>query len=316
MWKVLVHRTDTDQAPSVFWVEADTAADAAITAYHQARSESAALRHLPPAGPITVATDDEVDDWFAPDIIDDVRVFTAPDEATAVLDAQLRRDIHDGDVVWIPGERIAAVVAATHLMAASARIGGLPAIISRSGVIDGRDYTRSVRVAVGLLSGPLWTVTIAGGERHDGDEPTAWQVAAHDREQAIGKAFTAQLAEDEQPADMDPATPDEHGQPTYLLVGVEPGPPARGIPVTDTRPGSDNIRRHDCLAVEDLRERLLQWLSADEQHTRATPRPTTRPSPPGATAATPCPADERTGHEAEAAAILRHLASALLTGEP
>jgi hypothetical protein len=140
---------------------------------------------------------DEV--WPRPQLVDGVRVFTFDDTGAAYDQTQVRDDIHDGDVLHIPAEHVAGFLMQAWPVAVSEQRGAFYELVDSGDlVIDGKDYSPSARVALSALGEPeppapprspssgyglqeapnVWTVTIAGSERYDGEAPYTWVVTA------------------------------------------------------------------------------------------------------------------------------------------
>jgi hypothetical protein len=211
MWNVTFDSLPGGQ-PSVFWVAAQSADEAEFVARQQIRRTAQGQAQA--SATVRCAEDiDPVDDaWPRPCLIEGIRVHTFADSATAYHHAQHRPDIHDGDVVYIPSEDIAGFLMQSRPVAISSNHGRLDTLPGRGHlVVGGVDYTCSARIAEmlvlgadaatqsvppptvmltrGLVSAPgVWTVTIAGAERHDGHGPYIWVVNAPDAAIAVGKA--------------------------------------------------------------------------------------------------------------------------------
>ena len=242
-----------------------------------------------------IATQPEPGDeqeWPQPRIIDGIRVHEFGDTRTGYDQTQYRPDIHDSDVLWVPAERVAGFLRQAWPTAVTVACGEFHALADPDTlVIDGRDYRPSAAVALQLIGGRPWTVTVEGPERNDGERPYDWVVAAEDRQHAVEAALAAHLAMMEADPGSDPAAPDVYGQPTYRVLAAAAGLPGRRAGAyNDARPGAHDAGEHDCLAVEDLRHRALTWVQrSDTGH----------------------PGDTRLAAAltTEAATILRHLAA-------
>jgi hypothetical protein len=201
MWKVMFP-SPYGGPSSIYWVTADSAPDAEIAARQQAGSRITA------EAPASVEHADDVDPegevWSRPRLVAGIRVFTFDDSRSAYDQTQVRDDIHGSDVLHIPSETVAGFLMQAWPVAVSPGTGELHALTDPDHlVIDGVDYNASARVARTLLSMPespapppppmptpasrglqyaadVWTVTIAGSERHDGEGPYIWVVNAPD----------------------------------------------------------------------------------------------------------------------------------------
>jgi hypothetical protein len=260
MWKVMFP-SPYGGDPSIYWVTADSAPTAETTARQQAGSRITA------EAPASVEHADDVDPegemWPRPRLVAGIRVFTFDDTRSAYDHTQIRDDIHDGDVLHIPSETVAGFLMQAWPVAISPGTGALHALTDPDNlVIDGVDYSASARVARTLLSAaespvPLpppvptpvsrglqyaadvWTVTIAGTERHDGEGPYIWIVNAPDSTIA---AATAERHHQTSQEDTD-----------TVVRSVEPGAPTadypwayndlRGIPSKTIVLTPDNIRQ-------------------------------------------------------------------------
>lgn len=132
--------------------------------------------------------------WPRPRLVDGLPVFTFADSCEAYDQTQVRDDIHDGDVLHIPSEKVAGFLLKVWPVAVSAQRGALHSLIdSNDLVIEGTDYRLSARVARSLLGADepaeptvpppstyglrdaphVWTVTISGSERYDGEAHTS-----------------------------------------------------------------------------------------------------------------------------------------------
>ncbi len=233
MWKVTFN-SPYGGPPSIYWVAAESADEAQSAARQQIRST---IKAAPPA---TVQHADDIDpaedEWPRPRLIDGIRVHTFTDSRTAYDHTQYRDDIHDGDVLHIPSENITGFLMQAWPVAVSPNHGEFHTLTDPTNlVIDGVDYTESNRIAHTLLSGPtdseppaqpaalthglvpaqgVWTVTIAGSERHDGHGPYIWIVNAPDANAAAAKAEHHHRTTEE---DTD-----------TVVRSVEPGAPGAG----------------------------------------------------------------------------------------
>jgi len=260
MWKVMFPSPYGGQ-PSIYWVTADSAPAAETTARQQAGSRITA------EAPASVKHADDIDPqdevWPRPRLVDGIRVFTFDDSRSAYDQTQIRDDIHDGDVLHIPSETVAGFLVQAWPVAISPSTGELHALTDPDNlVIDGVDYSASARVARNLLSATeapasppppmptpasrglqyatdVWTVTIAGSERHDGEGPYIWVVNAPDSTIAAAAAERHHQTTEE---DTD-----------TVVRSVEPGAPSadypwayndlRGIPSKTIVLTPDNIRQ-------------------------------------------------------------------------
>jgi len=269
MWKVEIYsKFDGDEPGAIYWVNAGSADEANAAAMAQAR---ATMTGSDPARVIATqpGADDDGQQWPRPRIIDGIRVHEFTDTRSGYDQTQYRPDIHDGDVLWVPGERVAGFLMQAWPTAVTVACGQFHALADPDTlIIDGRDYAPSAAVARQLISGRPWTVTIAGPERHDGERPYDWVVAAEDGERAVAAALAAHLCMMDADPGSDPAASDQYGEPTYRVVAAVEGLPCRGPGwYNDARPGADVAGEHDCLAVEDLRHRALTWVQrADTCH--------------------------------------------------
>lgn len=242
MWKVMFPSPYGGQ-PSIYWVTADSAPDAETVARQQAGSG------ITVEAPASVEHADDVDPegevWPRPRLVDGIRVFTFDDSRAAYDQTQAREDIHDGDVLHIPSETVAGFLMQAWPVAISPNTGELHGLTDPDDlVIDGVDYSASARVARTLLSAAeapppppmatpasrgmqdaadVWTVTIAGSERHDGEGPYIWVVNAPDSTIA---AATAERHHQTSQEDTD-----------TVVRFVEPGAPSAEYPwaYTDLR---------------------------------------------------------------------------------
>lgn len=201
MWRVTFESFGGEAA--IFWVDGSSAAEAETIARRQAGD-------LVTADTVSLVVDAdkppaEDDLWPRPRLLDGVRVFTFDDSHQAYDQTQVRDDIHDGDVLHVPAERVAGFLVQAWPVAVSPNTGALHAMVDPDDlVIDGVDYTISYqvarslvppteppasppasRVAGGLRYAPdTWTVTIAGTGRHEGEYPFYWVVGAPDANSA------------------------------------------------------------------------------------------------------------------------------------
>ena len=194
MWRVTLHSPGWDD--STYWVDGSSAADAEAIARRQAGDLVTAN-----TASIVVHADQlpaEDDRWPRPRLLEGVRVFTFDGSRQAYDQTQVREDIHDGDVLYIPAERVAGFLMQAWPIAVSSNTGALHALIDPENlVIDGVDYTASTRIARSLAS-PVtdglryapdtWTVTVAGTGRHEGEYPFYWVVNAPDANAAAALA--------------------------------------------------------------------------------------------------------------------------------
>jgi hypothetical protein len=260
MWKVTIEsRYGAD--PSVYWVEANTAADAERIARDQLNRYLADGEPLPEPTAATVLDDDDAavdpDEWWPrPQIINGIRVHTFSSTATGYDQTQYRNDIHDGDVLFVPTERVAGFLMQAWPIAVSVNNGEFHRYTSDDLIIDGIDYTASDAVAHTLLGGSAYSVTIAGPQKPDGQTSDVWVVQGLTEADATAKALAAHRAATGEPAryNLIALNPSE---PVYTVVSVTAGIPGRGQGTfNDARPGADHSGQHDCLAVEDLRHRV------------------------------------------------------------
>lgn len=148
MWKVTLD--SSFGTSSIFWVDGSSAAEAETTARRQAGDK------VTDAARAVVAHADDVDPaeevWRRPRLVDGLRVFTFDDSRAAYDHSQVRDDLHDGDVLHIPAERVAGFLLQAWPVAVSAERGALHGLVDPNDlVIDGRDYRPSARVAESLL---------------------------------------------------------------------------------------------------------------------------------------------------------------------
>ncbi|GAA1883995.1 hypothetical protein [Asanoa iriomotensis] len=235
MWKVTIPSPYGGE-PSIYWVAADSAAEAETTARHQAGDGITAQSPVRVEHADTVDLVDEI--WPRPRLVDGIRVFTFDDSRTAYDQTQVRDDLHDGDVLHIPSENVAGFLMRAWPIAVSPNRGALHGLTDPDDlVIDGIDYRPSARVAQTLLDPPeapsppptrppltrglrqaagTWTVTIAGSERHDGEGPYIWVVDAPD---ATSAAAVAEHHHQTSQEDTD-----------TVVRSVEPGAPTADYP--------------------------------------------------------------------------------------
>jgi hypothetical protein len=272
MWKVTIEsRYGGD--PSVYWVEANTPADAERIARDQLnRRYLADGEPLPEPTAATVhdaeadAAADPDDWWPRPQIINGIRVHTFSSTATGYDQTQYRNDIHDGDVLFVPTERVAGFLMQAWPIAVSVNNGEFHRYTADDLLIDGIDYTANVAVAHTLLDGSAYSVTIVGPQRLDGQVPQVWVVQGLTEADATAKALAAHLAATHEPAGHDLTAISPHGEPVYMVVSVTPGIPGRGQgEFNDARHGADHRGQHDCLAVEDLRHRVQTFVEHRSQ---------------------------------------------------
>jgi len=233
MWKVTIEsRYGAD--PSVYWVEANTATDAERIARDQLnRRYLADGEPLPePTAATVLDADDDAavdpDEWWpSPQIINGIRVHTFSSTATGYDQTQYRNDIHDGDVLFVPTERVAGFLMQAWPIAVSVNNGEFHRYTADDLLIDGIDYTAS---------------------------------------NAVAKALAAHLAATDEPAEHDLTALNPHGEPVYTVASVTAGIPGPGQGAfNDARPGADRGREHDCLAVEDLRHRVQTFVEHRSQ---------------------------------------------------
>jgi len=280
MWKVTIESRYGGE-PSVYWVEANTATDAERIAREQLNR-----RHLAEGGALPAPTAATVrdadaavdpDDWWPrPQIINGIRVHTFSSTATGYDQTQYRNDIHDGDVLFVPTERVAGFLMKAWPIAVSVNNGEFHRYTADDLLIDGIDYTASDAVAHTLLGGSAYSVTIAGPQRHDGQAPDVWVVQGLTEADATAKALAAHLAARHEPAGHDLTALHPDGEPVYTVLSVTAGiPGASQGAFNDARPGADHRGQHDCLAVEDLRHRVQTFVEHHAQPGRQAPESNT-----------------------------------------
>lgn len=207
MWKVTFDNP-YGADPSICLVNAESATEAETIARQQIRGTVKA------AAPAVVQHTDDIDpadeQWPRPRMIHGLRVHTFTDSRTAYDHTQHRNNIHDGDILHIPSENIAGFLMQAWPVAVSPNKGELHGLTDPTNlVIDGVDYSPSAHMAATLISSAstdrqpvqvdtitrglvpadgVWTVTIAGSERHDGHGPYIWVVNAPDAHTAATKA--------------------------------------------------------------------------------------------------------------------------------
>lgn len=256
MWKVTLD--SRFGAASIYWVDGSSAADAETIARQQAGTSITEDAHAV----VELADDlDPSDDvWPRPQLVDGVRVFTFDDSREAYDQSQVRDDIHDGDVLYIPSDTVAGFLMRAWPVAVSAKRGAFHRLVDPSDlVIDGTDYSAIVHVAQSLLdtaeppaaavppsftdglhNAPnVWTVTIAGSERHDGESPYLWVVNAANATIAAATAERHHRTNEEDTDTVvryvDPGAPDASYPYAYNDL--------RGIPSRTLVLTSDSIRR-------------------------------------------------------------------------
>jgi hypothetical protein len=90
--------------------------------------------------------------WPRPRLVDGLRVFTFDDSREAYDQTQVRDDIHDGDVLYVPAEQAAGFLQQAWLFAVSSKTGALHALIDPEFlVLDGVENTATARVARSLV---------------------------------------------------------------------------------------------------------------------------------------------------------------------
>ncbi|MDT5025777.1 MAG: hypothetical protein QOE61_2203 [Micromonosporaceae bacterium] len=259
MWKVTIEGRYGGE-PSVYWVEANTATDAERIARNQLnRRYLADGEPLPePTAATVLDADDDAavdpDEWWPrPQIIKGIRVHAFSSTATGYDQTLYRNDIHDGDVLFVPTERVAGFMMQAWPIAVSVNNGEFHRYTADDLLIDGIDYTANVAVAHTLLGGSAYSVTIAGPQPPDGQAPGVWVVQGLTEAEALAAHRAATGA----PAGHDLTALNPHGEPVYTVVSVTAGIPGRGQGAfNDARPGADHSGQHDCLAIEDLRHRV------------------------------------------------------------
>src|SRR4051812_24284860 len=103
MWKVTLDGRFGDAV--IFWVDGSAAADAETTARRQAGDPITEDARAVVAHADDLARAEDV--WPRPRLVDGLRVFTFDDSREAYDQTQVRDDLHDGDVLHIPSERVA-----------------------------------------------------------------------------------------------------------------------------------------------------------------------------------------------------------------
>jgi hypothetical protein len=236
MWKV-TFEDRRGQPVGIYWVDGATAIDAEATARRQAGHRIITQTPALVAHAGELSTADEV--WPRPRLLNRVRVFAFDDSREAYDQTQVRNDIHDGDILHIPGENVAGLLMQAWPVAVSPNTGALHALADSSDlVVDDVDYTTSARLARSLVaatapSAPTlpppatyglrygadtWTVTIAGSERHVGGTPCVYVVDAPNATLAAAKA-----AHHHRTSEDDDDT---------IVRYLDPGAPTAGYPYT------------------------------------------------------------------------------------
>lgn len=103
-----------------------------------------------------------------------------------------------------------------------------------------------------------YVVTIAGPERHNGEQPYDYLIDADSPEEAAAASMRVHLTREEEDPNFDPASPGIDGTPTYIVVNVDAG--RAGHPyVNDLRGLDDRPDRGETVTVEWQTTTITQY---------------------------------------------------------